>query len=54
MHDCNPLGRGVRPDDVVAALRYLIDAPAVTGEILTIDGGQRFLALPRDVQHLEE
>ena len=54
MHDRNPLGRGVRPGDVVAALRYLIDAPAVTGEILTIDGGQRFLALPRDVQHLEE
>lgn len=53
MHARNPLGRGVRPDDVVAALRYLIDAPAVTGQVITIDGGQRFYALERDVQHLE-
>ena len=53
MHRHNPLGRGVEPEDVVAALRYLIAAPAVTGQILTIDGGQRFWALPRDVQYLE-
>ena len=53
MHDRNPLGRGVEPSDDVAALRYLIGAPAVTGQIITIDGGQRFLALHRDVQHLE-
>ena len=54
MHRFNPLGRGVAPDDVVAALRYLIDATAVTGQIITIDGGQRFWALPRDVQFLEK
>jgi NAD(P)-dependent dehydrogenase (short-subunit alcohol dehydrogenase family) len=53
MHLNNPLGRGVDPEDVVAALRYLIDATAVTGQILTIDGGQRFFALERDVQFLE-
>ncbi len=53
MHRFNPLGRGVEPGDVVAALRYLIDATAMTGEILTLDGGQRFWALPRDVQFLE-
>ena len=52
-HAFNPLGRGVEPADVVAALRYLIDAPAVTGQVVTIDGGQRFLGLPRDVQFLE-
>lgn len=54
MHRFNPLGRGVAPDDVVAALRYLIGATAMTGEILTLDGGQRFWALPRDVQFLEK
>ena len=54
MHRHNPLGRGVDPEDVVAALRYFIGAPAVTGQILTIDGGQRFWALPRDVQFLEQ
>ena len=53
MHRFNPLGRGVEPDDVVAALRYLIGARAVTGQTITIDGGQRFWALPRDVQFLE-
>ncbi len=54
MHRFNPLGRGVEPGDVVAALRYLIDATAMTGEILTLDSGQRFWALPRDVQFLEK
>jgi NAD(P)-dependent dehydrogenase (short-subunit alcohol dehydrogenase family) len=53
MHQANPLGRGVEPEDVVAALRYLIAAPAVTGQLLTIDGGQRFWSLDRDVQFLE-
>jgi NAD(P)-dependent dehydrogenase (short-subunit alcohol dehydrogenase family) len=52
MHGFNPLGRGVDPADVVEALRYLIAARAVTGQIITIDGGQRFWALPRDVQFL--
>ncbi len=54
MHRFNPLDRGVDPDDVVAAIRYLVDATAVTGQIMTIDGGQRFWALPRDVQFLEK
>ena len=54
MHRNNPLGRGVEPEDVVAALRYLIDATAVTGQIITIDGGQRFYGLDRDVQFLGE
>ena len=52
MHRFNPLGRGVGADDVVAALRYLIGATAVTGQVITIDGGQRFWALDRDVQFL--
>lgn len=54
MHRFNPLRRGVEPADVVAAVRYLIGASAMTGEVLTIDGGQRFWALPRDVQYLEK
>jgi NAD(P)-dependent dehydrogenase (short-subunit alcohol dehydrogenase family) len=52
MHQFNPLQRGVEPAHIVAALRYLVDAPAVTGEVLTIDGGQRFWSLARDVQFL--
>ena len=53
-HAFNPLGRGVGPADVVAALHYLLVTQAVTGEVLTIDGGQRFWALSRDVQFLEK
>lgn len=54
MHSRNPLGRGVEPAEVVAAIDYLIGAPSVTGQTLQLDGGQRFLALPRDVQFLGE
>jgi NAD(P)-dependent dehydrogenase (short-subunit alcohol dehydrogenase family) len=54
MHAHNPLKRGVTPDDVVGALRYLIEATAVTGQVITIDAGQRFYGLNRDVQFLGE
>jgi NAD(P)-dependent dehydrogenase (short-subunit alcohol dehydrogenase family) len=53
VHKLNPLSRGVEADDVVAALRYLIDSTGMTGQTLVIDGGQGFMALPRDVQFLE-
>jgi NAD(P)-dependent dehydrogenase (short-subunit alcohol dehydrogenase family) len=53
MHANNPLGRGVEATDVVGALRYFIGAAAVTGQVITIDGGQRFYGLDRDVQFLE-
>lgn len=52
VHDLNPLKRGIEVDDVVAALRYLIDSAGVTGQTLAIDGGQRFMGLSRDVQFL--
>ncbi len=34
------LGRWGTPEDVVKALRYLIDADYVTGEVLFVDGGE--------------
>lgn len=52
MHSNNPLRRGVQPADVMGALRYLLSARAVTGNVITIDSGQRFMALERDVQFL--
>lgn len=33
-------GRGANSDDITAALGYFLDAPAVTGQLLCIDGGQ--------------
>lgn len=52
MHADNPLHRGVRADDVIGALLYLVEARCVTGQVLVIDSGQRFRALERDVQFL--
>ena len=34
------LERGVNPDDITAALGYFLDAKAVTGQMLSVDGGQ--------------
>lgn len=34
------LERGANPEDIAAALRYLVDAPAVTGQLLSVDAGQ--------------
>lgn len=53
VHDLNALNRGIEVSDVISALRYLIDSTGLTGQTLTIDGGQRFMGLPRDVQFLE-
>lgn len=52
MHENNPLRRGIAPDDVVDAIRFLVEAKGVTGQVITIDSGQRFMSLPRDVQFL--
>jgi NAD(P)-dependent dehydrogenase (short-subunit alcohol dehydrogenase family) len=52
MHARNPLGRGVEPADLVGAIRYLIGAECVTGQVIVIDSGHRFLGLERDVQFL--
>jgi NAD(P)-dependent dehydrogenase (short-subunit alcohol dehydrogenase family) len=52
MHANNPLRRGVEAADVIGALRYFIGAPCVTGEVLVVDSGQRFMGLERDVQFL--
>ena len=36
-----------------ATIRYLVGARCVTGQVLVIDAGQRFLGLGRDVQFLD-
>lgn len=54
VHDLNPLRRGIDVEDVIAAVRYLVDSTGITGQTLTLDGGQRFMALNRDVQFLED
>lgn len=34
------LERGANPADIVAAMHYFLNAPAVTGQLLCVDGGQ--------------
>jgi NAD(P)-dependent dehydrogenase (short-subunit alcohol dehydrogenase family) len=53
VHGLNALGRGVEVEEIVAALRFIVATPTLTGQIITLDAGQRFLSLPRDVQFLE-
>ena len=53
VHNLNALGRGVDVSEIVAALRFLVATPSITGHTILLDGGQRFLSLPRDVQFLE-
>jgi len=35
-----PLGRGTSPDEVAAALRFILAAPAMTGQMIALDGGE--------------
>lgn len=34
------LGRGANPSDITAALGFFLDSPAVTGQMIAVDGGQ--------------
>jgi NAD(P)-dependent dehydrogenase (short-subunit alcohol dehydrogenase family) len=47
------LGRGANPFDILAALGYFIDSPAVTGQLLCIDGGQHLCWQTPDVLGVE-
>ncbi len=51
-HRLTPLQRSSTPADIAQAVRYLIEAPAVTGTTLLVDGGQHLMAQPRDVAFL--
>ncbi|MBK5928234.1 SDR family oxidoreductase [Rhodobaculum claviforme] len=48
-----PLERGAGPDDICAALGYFLDAPAVTGQLLCVDGGQHLAWQTPDVLGVE-
>jgi NAD(P)-dependent dehydrogenase (short-subunit alcohol dehydrogenase family) len=43
------LGRGADPGDITAALGFFLDAPAVTGQLLCVDGGQHLAWQTPDV-----
>lgn len=35
-----PLGRGADPDDIIAALSFILSCKSLTGQMIAIDGGQ--------------
>jgi NAD(P)-dependent dehydrogenase (short-subunit alcohol dehydrogenase family) len=47
------LGRGASPEEIVAALGYILDAPGLTGQLLCIDGGQHLVWQTPDVLGVE-
>jgi len=47
------LGTGADPQDVCAAVRYLLNAPVVTGQMVAVDGGQHLIWQTADVTGTE-
>jgi hypothetical protein len=35
-----PLRRGTSPNEIAAALRFILTAPAMTGQMIALDGGE--------------
>jgi NAD(P)-dependent dehydrogenase (short-subunit alcohol dehydrogenase family) len=38
-----PLGRGTTPEEIADAVRFILAAPALTGQMIALDGGQHLL-----------
>jgi NAD(P)-dependent dehydrogenase (short-subunit alcohol dehydrogenase family) len=34
------LGRGAEPDEIAAGVRFILETPSLTGQMITLDGGQ--------------
>jgi NAD(P)-dependent dehydrogenase (short-subunit alcohol dehydrogenase family) len=41
-----PLKRGTTPDEIAEALRFILAAPSMTGQLITLDGGQHLCWAP--------
>lgn len=44
-----PLEVGTSPDEIAAAIRFILDAPAMTGQMITLDGGRHLAWKTPDV-----
>ena len=47
------LQRGPNADEIVTALRFILDSPGLTGQLLCVDGGQHLAWQTPDVLGLE-
>jgi NAD(P)-dependent dehydrogenase (short-subunit alcohol dehydrogenase family) len=48
------LGRGSDPEDIVAAMRFIVTCKAFTGQMLAIDGGQHLVWKTPDILGIDE
>lgn len=51
-HTATPLGKSSTPEDIAAAVCFLVASPAITGITLTVDGGQHLIPTRQDVMFL--
>lgn len=47
--DATLTGRGASPEDIVSAMMFLLEADAVTGQMIAVDGGQHLIWQTPDV-----
>ena len=43
------LGRGPEPVEIAAAVRFILDAPSLTGQMIALDGGQHLVWQTPDI-----
>jgi NAD(P)-dependent dehydrogenase (short-subunit alcohol dehydrogenase family) len=48
------LRRGTSPQEISAAVGFILDAPAMTGQMIVLDGGQHLVWQTRDVTGINE
>lgn len=44
-----PLGRSSTPEELAAAVRFILDTPSMTGQTIVLDGGESLIGRGRDV-----
>lgn len=48
-----PLRRGTSPEEIVTALRFILAAPSMTGQLVTLDGGMQMGWLTPGIKELD-
>jgi NAD(P)-dependent dehydrogenase (short-subunit alcohol dehydrogenase family) len=49
-----PLQRGTSPEEIAAAVKFILAAPAMTGQMIALDGGQHLAWQTPDVVEVRE
>ena len=49
-----PLGRGASPAEICTAVRFILDMPSMTGQMIALDGGQHLAWKPADSDNSTE